>query len=67
MASEKIEELAARMLGSCDDFTDETEELTIEECRDLDDLVVRCDGCSWHVEPSEIEDVNGEQICGDCR
>lgn len=63
MPSERVEKLANRLLGSCDSAVDEIEELTIEECRELDDIVLLCSGCGWWFEASEVD----EELCNECR
>lgn len=61
--SEKIQALAERLKGTCDHATDEIEELTIDECKELDSLVGCCEGCDWWVSRHELND---DWRCEDC-
>lgn len=59
--SKKIEDLADRLIGSCESL--DLDDLTMDEAFELDDLARCCEGCGWWVEAFEIDD-NGN--CTDC-
>ena len=44
------------------------DELTLEDCRALDDQVFLCTTCGWWCETSELceDDDTGENVCQDC-
>jgi len=70
---ERMHRVADDLLGTCrglDDalqaeFGDDVtlEEVPLDMLQLLDDCVMRCDGCGWWVETSEISDDN---LCEQC-
>ena len=59
---QQAEEIAARLLGSCDDTPDEV--FTVKGLADeLDDIVGKCEECDWWVEAG---DLNDDYICKEC-
>lgn len=64
--SVKVEELAARLQGTCENAADEIEGLTDDELIELDNLVFCCTGCSWWCEIGEAVESSDGDICQDC-
>lgn len=59
-----IEEIAEALRGTCQGF--DPSDLSIEQCKELDDLVRLCDTCGWWVEAHDIIDTDGEAECTEC-
>ena len=47
---------------ACEEHGVEYDDLTTEDCREIDEIAFRCECCEWWVEPSEITD----GTCTDC-
>lgn len=62
--SDRARTLAYKLLGTCDGAVDQIEELTLEECRALDDIVLNCVACNWWVEAGECDE---DGVCSECR
>ena len=70
----KIRVIAEALRGTAHSLDDRIEEqfgegitasdLHIELLRELDDIVMECEGCNWWYETGELDD---DQRCGDCR
>lgn len=61
-----IQALAARMLGTCEGFVDEINALTVEECRELDSIVLNCVICNWWFDTDDMTDLDQGMACPDC-
>lgn len=59
----KASDAAERLMGTCDDGGEETEDLTPAELEEFDQLVFRC-ACGWWCEIGEMSP-DGEH-CDDC-
>lgn len=75
--SEGIRKVAETLEGSCKSLDDvlcdvfdyengtlTSTDLPIELLRELDDIVMECQSCSWWVEASEVDD---DSVCEECR
>ena len=67
----KLFEVAADLQGTAQDLDTVLEDhgltfaaLTVREARQLDSIVMLCDGCGWWVEADEVDE---DSFCGDCR
>lgn len=61
---QQAQALADELLGTCNPNPDILYD-DIKLCHELDQLVMKCECCSWWCEICEFED--GEEICQDCR
>lgn len=70
LTTDQIRVLAEELRGTCQDLSavlrrdynlDEND-LSVEECMELDDIVLRCESCGWWEESILVSD--GE--CDDC-
>ena len=69
----KITKVAEAIMGTCqnlDDFIEEefgegitASDLDIELLRELDAITMECQACGWWC---EADDLNEDQVCGDC-
>ena len=64
--SAKVIELAARLRGTCDSGVDEIEDLTVDECKQLDRLVFCCEQCNWWFEHNEMGSGKDVWKCREC-
>lgn len=65
--SPKIMALAEKLIDNGDNgLTDELNDLTIEECRELDSVAFRCTCCDWWFHKRECVTVEGEWQCEAC-
>lgn len=65
-----IDQLAAELLGTCTPLASalnnrgfDEDDMTLEQCRQLDAQVMLCDACGWWVDADEISE---DQICCEC-
>lgn len=67
-----VNKVANRLLGQCDSLDDILErfyemsedDMTMQDARELDDLVMCCTLCGWWVDSSEVDD---DSICEECQ
>lgn len=66
--SDKVKALAARLTGTTgfNGDQDEIEELTLEECKELDSLVFNCVACNWWCDAEECNEDEAEWVCDEC-
>jgi len=64
----KIISLAERLVASCQgDENYEVDELTLEECKELDFLVFECQGCNqWFRQHDNATRDEPEWLCREC-
>ncbi len=68
--STKIMALAERLVGTVGSVPlhEQIEDLSIEECRELDAIVFNCERCNWWCSTDELNDgPNDEQWCDQCQ
>ena len=66
--SSKVRALADKLIGTIGpaDLVDQVEDLSIEECKDLDALVFECTCCGWWCTDRERNIINDEWVCDEC-
>lgn len=73
MTPEQLDQLGAYLLGTCQSVDDGLAALGLSENEDLEEAlrdecqVERCACCAWWCEYTELEEVDGEPLCEDCR
>jgi hypothetical protein len=66
--SERVKEIADRLRGTTgyNGDVDDIEDLTIEECKELDSQVFNCTRCNWWCDGEECNEHEGEWVCDEC-
>lgn len=66
--SQKIIKLCDSKIGTANTNDEFLTELTLEECKELDDRMFSCQCCDWWCSTDELnEGPAGEQWCDDCK
>lgn len=65
--SERVKEIADRLRGTTgyNGHIDDIEDLTTEECKELDSMVFCCEGCNWWCDAEECNEDDG-WFCNEC-
>ena len=65
--------LIKRLEGSClsleevlEEQEAEFEDMTAEDCGELDQTIMCCDSCGWWYETSEMNTDGGDTLCEEC-
>ena len=67
----QVEQVSEFLQGTCQSLDEALramnfgpeDQMTLEDCRALDDRVMRCTTCEWWCEASEVDE---ESVCIDC-
>lgn len=51
----------------CESYGFSEDDLTDEETDFIDSNTFRCEVCDWWCEVDEIEDLDGQEVCTDCK
>lgn len=67
--TERAQEIAEDLLGTCRDLRDaiephEHEDLSLMS--ELDEYALRCETCSWWFGPEDMITTDGDCICNEC-
>jgi hypothetical protein len=67
--SDRAQEVAEELIGTCKDLRDVVEPHEIydfEFCASLDDYAMRCETCGWWDDPEDMDTTGDEPECEEC-